>query len=161
RVTDGSLRLASLHFVPLFPKRRLPQIAPVAQSANSVTTLPGTTVVIVRAMTPSTADTLASRASLCLNAAASLRLIGPTASDSALLIRMLCDANAAGDELSLQIERDPILCAQVLKVANSPFYGQQRAVGTVRRALLVLGVHAVRGIAAAACVAQIVPPRVP
>jgi HD-like signal output (HDOD) protein len=73
----------------------------------------------------------------------------------------LCDAGADGDEISLCIERDSIICAQVLRIANSPYYGQQRSVSTVRHALLVLGLNAVRGIAAAACVAQMTPKQVP
>jgi HD-like signal output (HDOD) protein len=37
-------------------------------------------------------------------------------------------------------------------VANSAYYGQQRAVTTIKQAVLLLGLSAVRGIAAAACV---------
>jgi HD-like signal output (HDOD) protein len=95
-----------------------------------------------------------------LEAAAALRLVGGSASASACLIRMLCDETVGADELSIRIERDPVLCARVLRIANSPYYAQQRSVTSIRRALLVVGLNAVRGIAAAACIDQVMPPRV-
>jgi HD-like signal output (HDOD) protein len=100
------------------------------------------------------------RRATLLEAAGSLRLVGATASASARLIRLLCDETVGADELSIRIERDPVLCARVLRVANSPFYAQQRSVTSIRRALLVVGLNAVRGIAAAACIDQVMPPRV-
>lgn len=95
-----------------------------------------------------------------LEAAGSLRLMGLNASASSRLITLLCDETVSADELSLRIEREPVLSARVLRVANSPFYGQQRSVTTLRRAVLVLGLKALRGIAAAACIDQVVPSRV-
>lgn len=95
-----------------------------------------------------------------LQAAESLRLTGLNASAAAQLVRMLCDETVSADELSLRIEREPVLSARVLRVANSAFYGQQRTVTTMRRAVLVLGVNALRGVAAAACIDQVVPARV-
>jgi HD-like signal output (HDOD) protein len=95
-----------------------------------------------------------------LQAAASLRLTGVNASASSQLIAMLCDETLSADELSLCIEREPVLSARVLRIANSAFYGQQRTVTTLRRAVLVLGVNALRGVAAAACIDQVVPSRV-
>lgn len=100
------------------------------------------------------------RRATLLEAASSLRLVGATASASARLIRMLCDETVGSDELSIRIERDPVLCARVLRVANSAFYAQQRSVTSIRRALQVVGLNAVRGIAAAACIDQVIPPRV-
>ena len=41
--------------------------------------------------------------------------------------------------------------ARVLRVANSSYFGQSRAIGKLERAIVVLGLDAVRGIAAAAC----------
>ena len=95
-----------------------------------------------------------------LEAAGTLRLMGLNASASSRLITMLCDETVSADELSLRIEREPVLSARVLRVANSAFYGQQRSVTTIRRAVLVLGLKALRGIAAAACIDQVVPTKV-
>ena len=71
----------------------------------------------------------------------------------------MCDEHLTADELVARIEAHPVLCARVLKVANSPYYGQSGSVVTIKRALLLLGVNAVRGIAAAACVRQAMPHR--
>lgn len=76
------------------------------------------------------------------------------------LIGALCDDNVGGDELTARIEAQPLLCARVLQVANSPYYGQPKTVANIPRALLLLGVDAVRGIAAATCVDHVMPRRI-
>jgi len=82
-------------------------------------------------------------------------------SDSpASLIPVLCDDNVGADELAARIQAQPMLTAVVLRVANSPYYGQAKTVGNISRALMLLGVNAVRGIAAAACVDQVMPQRI-
>jgi HD-like signal output (HDOD) protein len=87
-----------------------------------------------------------------LQAATSLGLIGSGADSVARLMNKLCDAQADSNEIAALIETHPILCARVLRVANSAYYGQQRAVTTIKQAVLLLGLSAVRGVAAAACV---------
>jgi HD-like signal output (HDOD) protein len=47
------------------------------------------------------------------------------------------------------IERDVALTARVLKVANSPYYGYDRAVDSAHRAVVILGVSVVRNVALA------------
>jgi len=42
------------------------------------------------------------------------------------------------------ISQDPSLCAQLLKIANSPFYGFPSRVETINRALMVVGTNEVR-----------------
>lgn len=56
-----------------------------------------------------------------------------------------------GDELELPeitdiISRDASLCARILKVVNSPLYGLWNPVGTVRKAVSILGIHPVRSL---------------
>lgn len=82
-------------------------------------------------------------------------------SSPARLISLLCDERLSGDELAAKIEAHPVLSARVLQVANSPYYGQVKSVGTIKRALQLLGVNAVRGIAAAAFIDQVIPRRIP
>jgi HDOD domain len=94
-----------------------------------------------------------------LNAATALHLVGAGSGPAARLIGSLCDETLGAQQLASRIESHPVLCARVLKVANSPYYGQAKSVNTVQRALLVLGVNAVRGIAAAACINQVMPRR--
>lgn len=66
---------------------------------------------------------------------------------------------AEDDRSSLtQLERvvgmDPALAAQVLRVANSPFYGLSREVASLRQAILVLGFRATRDLALALALAS-------
>jgi len=60
-------------------------------------------------------------------------------------------------QLRRLIEADPGLMARVLRVANSAFYGQARKVGSIDRAVAVLGIDGVRVIAAAACLDHTLP----
>ena len=94
-----------------------------------------------------------------LEAANALHMEGTGKNSPARLIGQLCDERLTADELVTRIEAHPVLCARVLKVANSPYYGQGGSVATIKRALLLLGVNAVRGIAAAACIRQVMPHR--
>jgi HD-like signal output (HDOD) protein len=94
-----------------------------------------------------------------LEAANALHLGGTGSSSPARLISQLCDERLTADELVARIEAHPILCARVLKVANSAYYGQRGTVASIKRALFLLGVNAVRGIAAAACIRQVMPHR--
>ncbi len=50
------------------------------------------------------------------------------------------------------IENQPSLCIRILRVANSPYYGQRREVTTIQKAANLLGRDALRCIAAAAAV---------
>jgi len=94
-----------------------------------------------------------------LEAANCLHLEGSGRNSPARLIGQLCDERLTADELVARIEAHPVLCARVLKVANSPYYGQGGSVATIKRALFLLGVNSVRGIAAAACIRQAMPHR--
>lgn len=44
------------------------------------------------------------------------------------------------------IERDPALTAKLLKISNSPYYGMRQVVGTLKLALVILGIREVRNI---------------
>ena len=56
------------------------------------------------------------------------------------------DPTSAISELSEHIQRDPALTAKILKVSNSPYYGMRQYVGTLKLALVVLGVREIRNI---------------
>jgi HD-like signal output (HDOD) protein len=62
-----------------------------------------------------------------------------------LLAEDECDAAAIGRVVGA----DPALTFQVLRIANSPFYGLSRQVSSARRAVTVLGLTMVRALAAA------------
>jgi len=99
---------------------------------------------------------MASSRTAILKAANSLHMEA-SGSSPARLISQLCDERLNADGLVARIEAHPVLCARVLKVANSAYYGQSGKVASVKRALFLLGLNAVRGIAAAACIRQVMP----
>lgn len=50
------------------------------------------------------------------------------------------------NELSDMVAQDPILAARVLRLANSPFYGLPRQVGSLKEAVLILGFSSLRSV---------------
>jgi HD-like signal output (HDOD) protein len=86
-----------------------------------------------------------------LRTAATIGLLQLRNAEGSNLLAALCDLRADGRQIAALVDREPGLAARVLRVANSAFYGLTRSVATVERALVVLGVDAVRGIAAASC----------
>lgn len=84
-------------------------------------------------------------------AAASLGLLGNGPQAAHQVLAALCDPALDVGQLTALIAREPGLAARVLKVANSAYYGHSRHIATLDRALVVLGLDAVRGITAAAC----------
>jgi HD-like signal output (HDOD) protein len=62
------------------------------------------------------------------------------------VLRVTGDPDVAVGEVSSVIERDSALTAKLLKVSNSPYYGMNQVVGTLKLALVILGVREVRNI---------------
>lgn len=50
------------------------------------------------------------------------------------------------NELGRMVAKDPLLAARVLRLANSPFYGLARQVGSLRDAVVVLGFSNLRSV---------------
>ena len=49
-------------------------------------------------------------------------------------------------DVAAAIEKDPALAAKVLKISNSSYYGMRQVVGSLRLALVVLGIREVRNV---------------
>lgn len=64
----------------------------------------------------------------------------------AKVLDMTDDPNVALSSVGTVIERDPGLSAKILKISNSPYYGMKQVVGTLKLALVILGVKEVRNI---------------
>lgn len=62
------------------------------------------------------------------------------------VLRQTEDPSTALSDVSRIIERDPPLTAKLLMVSNSPYYGMRQVVGTLKLALVILGVREVRNI---------------
>jgi len=73
------------------------------------------------------------------------RLPGLSPAVQAILPRLGDDAFDA-DELAHMVSKDPVLAARVLRLANSPFYGLSRQIGSLREAVAILGFGSLRGL---------------
>jgi HD-like signal output (HDOD) protein len=92
-----------------------------------------------------------------LRTASSLGLLGTSAQQAVTVISRLCDPRASLAEVAELIEPHPALCLRVLRIANSPYYGHRRSVSTIKQAVYLLGLDAVRGVATAACIDRSIP----
>src|SRR5580692_3577237 len=67
------------------------------------------------------------------------------------LMRAVDDPRSAPDKLARIVAHDPVLTSDVLRLANSPIYKTSPApIETIQRAIVVLGVDALRGLVATA-----------
>lgn len=62
------------------------------------------------------------------------------------VLKITDDPAAAMSQICECIQRDPALTAKILKISNSPYYGMKQYVGTLKLALVILGVREVRNI---------------
>lgn len=90
---------------------------------------------------------------------AAARALATANAGASALMGLLVDPDVDLDLVLAELDRDPALAARVLKVANSPFYGRAGQIGTVRHAVALLGLTAVRSIAAAGCLDRLTPAR--
>lgn len=71
------------------------------------------------------------------------------------IIELVEDPDSTAGDLHKIISNDPALCARVLKVVNSAFYGLPGQIGSINRAIVLLGLNAVKNIAIAASLAKL------
>lgn len=71
------------------------------------------------------------------------------------IIQLVEDPNSTAQDLNKVISNDPALGARILKVVNSAFYGLPGQIGSINRAIVLLGLHAVKNIAIAASLAKL------
>jgi putative nucleotidyltransferase with HDIG domain len=63
------------------------------------------------------------------------------------ILRMLDDPHASTADLARLVETDPALSAQVMRMANAPYYGLSQNVSSAGRAVVLLGFTTVRALA--------------
>ena len=71
------------------------------------------------------------------------------------IIEIVEDSGSTARDLHAIIKNDPALSTKVLKVVNSAFYGLPGQVASVDRAIILLGLSAVKNIAVAASIARL------
>ncbi len=71
------------------------------------------------------------------------------------IIDLVEDPSATAQDLHKLISNDPALCSRILKVVNSAFYGLPGQIGSINRAIVLLGLNAVKNIAIATSLAKL------
>lgn len=71
------------------------------------------------------------------------------------IIELVEDPRSTAHDLHQVISNDPALCSRILKVVNSAFYGLPGQIGSINRAIVLLGLNAVKNIAIAASLAKL------
>lgn len=71
------------------------------------------------------------------------------------IIELVEDQSSTAQDLHKVIQNDPALCSRILKVVNSAFYGLPRQIGSINRAIVLLGLNAVKNIAIAASLTKL------
>jgi putative nucleotidyltransferase with HDIG domain len=62
------------------------------------------------------------------------------------IARMVNDPNSSAADIGREISNDPALTARLLRIANSPAFGQDGKIATISRAITLLGVRQVRDL---------------
>ena len=63
------------------------------------------------------------------------------------VIQMTSDDQRGSREVARLIEKDPVLCAHVLRAANSPLYGAKRPITSLRQSVNLMGMQTLAQIA--------------
>lgn len=71
------------------------------------------------------------------------------------VIELVEDSSSTAQDLHKLISVDPALCSRILKVVNSSFYGLPGQIGSINRAIVLLGLNAVKNIAVSASLAKL------
>jgi putative nucleotidyltransferase with HDIG domain len=74
---------------------------------------------------------------------------------TAQIIRIVEDPRSSAAQLHRVVTHDPALVTRMLKVVNSAFYGLPGQIASVERAIVLLGLNAVKNIAIAASLGQL------
>lgn len=70
------------------------------------------------------------------------------------IIQIVENPDSTAQDLHKLISNDPALCARILKVVNSAFYGLPGQIASINRAIVLLGLNAVKNIAIAASLSK-------
>ncbi len=71
------------------------------------------------------------------------------------IVSIVEDPTSTAQDLHAVISKDPALCTRILKVVNSAFYGLPGQIGSINRAIVLLGLNAVKNIAIAASLSKL------
>jgi HD-like signal output (HDOD) protein len=81
--------------------------------------------------------------------------IGSLPEVTARIVQVIEDASATTKAVQEAVQHDPALATKVLKLVNSAFYGLPAQVASLERAIVMLGLSAVRNLALAASLSRL------
>lgn len=102
-----------------------------------------------------TAATKKDPETLVTEAVASISQIATLPEITLKIIELVENPRSTAQDLHKVIANDPALCARILKVVNSAFYGLPGQIGSINRAIVLLGLNAVKNIVIAASLAKL------
>ena len=70
------------------------------------------------------------------------------------IIKTVEDPKSTASQLHKIVSHDPALVTRIMKVVNSAFYGLPGQIGSIERAIVLLGLNAIKNIAVAASLGQ-------
>src|SRR5687768_15855197 len=74
---------------------------------------------------------------------------------TAKIVHTVEDPKSTAAQLHKIVAHDPALATRILKVVNSAFYGLPGQIGSIERAIVLLGLNAIKNIAVAASLGQL------
>lgn len=99
--------------------------------------------------------TLPDTAKLVAQAIKKVTTIATLPEVTAHIVSTVEDPRSTASQLHKIVSHDPALVTRILKVVNSAFYGLPGQIGSVERAIVLLGLNAVKNIAVAASLGQL------
>lgn len=73
------------------------------------------------------------------------------------ILEQIADEDSSMDDIAKTVERDPSLAANILKVANSPYYGVRERVASLQLALTILGLNEIINIVTSISIVRMFP----
>src|SRR5690242_15908269 len=71
------------------------------------------------------------------------------------IIKTVEDPKSSAQQLHKIVSHDPALATRILKVVNSAFYGLPGQIGSIERAIVLIGLNGIKNIAVAASLGQL------
>src|SRR6476646_560507 len=99
--------------------------------------------------------TLADNPALVADALKKVSTIATLPEVTAKIVQTVEDPKSTAAQLHKIVAHDPALATRILKVVNSAFYGLPGQIGSVERAIVLLGLNAIKNIAVAASIGQL------
>lgn len=75
------------------------------------------------------------------------------------ILQLVTNEESSMEDISKIVERDPSLTANILKVANSPYYGMRQKIASLKLALAMLGLNEIINIVTSISIVRLFPSR--